>query len=161
MITIRFSKSLFLMFVGILTLCLIAPSMAAVTNYTIKSGDTLSSIARKYYGNSTLWTELQRYNNIPNADKIYTGDSLQIPDSATLQAMQKASTVSEKMSIASSAKSNNGTVPSSNSSNSSSNSSSSSSSASSNSPNGPNVTPTANNPRGVSYDALNGLDVDI
>lgn len=44
--------------------------------YTIKSGDTLSKIAEKY---GTSYKYLQELNNIPNADLIYTGDTLKIP----------------------------------------------------------------------------------
>lgn len=44
--------------------------------YTIQSGDTLSSIARRY---NTTVDELVRLNNIQNPNRIYAGETLLIP----------------------------------------------------------------------------------
>lgn len=43
--------------------------------YTIKAGDTLSSIANKY---STTVDKLVKLNNIENANKIYAGDKIRV-----------------------------------------------------------------------------------
>lgn len=43
--------------------------------YTVKAGDTLSGIAKKY---NTTYQELARKNNIPNPDKIYVGQKIVI-----------------------------------------------------------------------------------
>ena len=43
--------------------------------YTVKSGDTLSSIAKKY---NTTYQEIAKKNNIPNANLIYVGQVLKI-----------------------------------------------------------------------------------
>ena len=43
--------------------------------YTVKSGDTLSEIAKKY--NTTVQT-LVRKNNISNPNKIYVGQKIEI-----------------------------------------------------------------------------------
>lgn len=44
--------------------------------YTVKSGDTLSSIAKKYH---TTTAELAQINNIPDINLIYVGQQLLIP----------------------------------------------------------------------------------
>lgn len=51
--------------------------------YTVKRGDTLSSIARMYYGNSSKWTDIFNANKdvIKNANLIYSGQKLRIPNS--------------------------------------------------------------------------------
>jgi N-acetylmuramoyl-L-alanine amidase len=43
--------------------------------YTVKSGDTLSEIARKY---GTTISELAKINGIANPNKIYTGQKIKI-----------------------------------------------------------------------------------
>ena len=45
------------------------------TYYTIKKGDTLTAIAKKY---GTTVAKLKKLNNIPNANKIYAGQKLKI-----------------------------------------------------------------------------------
>jgi nucleoid-associated protein YgaU len=52
--------------------------------YVVKNGDTLGSICRKYYGNSTLSTKLAAYNNIKNANLIYSGQKLKLPSRSQL-----------------------------------------------------------------------------
>lgn len=49
------------------------------TIYTIVEGDTLSEIAERY---GTTYQILAEYNNIPNADKIYAGQKIRIPNSS-------------------------------------------------------------------------------
>lgn len=44
--------------------------------YTVGRGDSLSRIAARF---GTTWQELQRINNIPNADLIYVGQRLRLP----------------------------------------------------------------------------------
>lgn len=43
--------------------------------YTVKSGDTLSEIAKKF---NTTYQEIARKNNIKNPNKIYVGQVLKI-----------------------------------------------------------------------------------
>ena len=50
-----------------------------VIHYTIKSGDSLWSICRKYYGKPTLYPKLAAYNGIKNPNLIITGHTLKIP----------------------------------------------------------------------------------
>ena len=56
-----------------------APS--ASRTYSVRSGDTLSGIARKFYGNSARWTWIYAANRskIHNPNVIYVGEKLTIP----------------------------------------------------------------------------------
>lgn len=49
--------------------------------HPIVPGDTLSAICRKYYGDGSpaVYKKLAAYNNIPNPDLIYAGNTLTIP----------------------------------------------------------------------------------
>jgi len=61
-----------------------APQPVAQT-YVIVRGDTLWAICRKFYGEPTLCYALAQYNGIKNANLIYTGNTLYIPDKALLK----------------------------------------------------------------------------
>ena len=52
-----------------------SPTQPTTQTYTVKSGDTLSSIASKY---GTTYQELARINGISNPNKIYPGQVLKI-----------------------------------------------------------------------------------
>jgi LysM repeat protein len=47
--------------------------------YTIKSGDNLSHIARRFYGSAEKYTEVAKANNIENPDHIRVGEELKLP----------------------------------------------------------------------------------
>ncbi len=51
------------------------------STYKVKSGDTLGSIAQKYYGDRNLWTQIYRANRsaIPDKDRLLPGTVLTIP----------------------------------------------------------------------------------
>jgi nucleoid-associated protein YgaU len=53
---------------------------AAVT-HTVKAGDTLSAISKKYYGDATLWKKIVAANKdkVKETDKITIGSVLTIP----------------------------------------------------------------------------------
>lgn len=53
-------------------------------SHVIKSGDTLGSISRKHYGDSTLSLKLADYNEIKNPRLLYTSGKLKIPDKRLL-----------------------------------------------------------------------------
>lgn len=58
-----------------------AMEAAETTFYEVKSGDTLSKIAKKYYGNARLYPEIFEANRpmLTHPDKIYPGQVLRIP----------------------------------------------------------------------------------
>lgn len=49
--------------------------------YEIVAGDTLSAIAKRYYGNPSLYTRIHAANKelIPDPNKIYPGQKIKIP----------------------------------------------------------------------------------
>lgn len=49
--------------------------------YEIVSGDTLGAIAKRYYGNASLYTRIHEANKelIPDPNKIYPGQKIKIP----------------------------------------------------------------------------------
>lgn len=56
----------------------------AEKTYTVVSGDTLWGIARRYYGDGSLAWKLAGYNGIKNANLIYLGQAVAIPDKGLL-----------------------------------------------------------------------------
>jgi nucleoid-associated protein YgaU len=50
-------------------------------SYTVVKGDTLSGIAKKFYGKANLWTKIHAANKdqVPNPDVIHPGQVLRIP----------------------------------------------------------------------------------
>jgi nucleoid-associated protein YgaU len=58
-----------------------APTQA-VREYTIKSGDSLSKIAKQFYGNAAQWQKIYNANadQIKNPDMIFPGQKIKIPD---------------------------------------------------------------------------------
>jgi len=58
-----------------------AMEASGTTFYTVKSGDTLSKIARKYLGSARLYPEIFEANRpmLTHPDKIHPGQVLRIP----------------------------------------------------------------------------------
>ena len=58
-----------------------AMEAAETTFYTVKSGDTLSKIAKRYLGSARLYPEIFEANRpmLTHPDKIYPGQVLRIP----------------------------------------------------------------------------------
>ena len=54
-------------------------SKSTKTYYTVKKGDTLWGIAKKYYGNGSKYPTIAKANNIINPDNIKVGQKLLIP----------------------------------------------------------------------------------
>jgi len=52
---------------------------AGVKTYVVKSGDTLSKIAKEFYGDANKYMDIANANNISNPDKIDIGQELKIP----------------------------------------------------------------------------------
>ncbi|TFV94895.1 LysM domain-containing protein [Leifsonia flava] len=47
--------------------------------YTVVAGDTLSGIARRFYGDASRWKEIREVNGIADPKQIYPGQELTIP----------------------------------------------------------------------------------
>ncbi len=48
--------------------------------YQIRKGDTLWSIAMRFYGNGQRWIDIARQNGIRQADVLHVGQTLRLPD---------------------------------------------------------------------------------
>ena len=59
-----------------------APAPAAPRTYPVVKGDTLSSIAKQFYGDANKWRKIFEANGdvIKNPDLIHPGQVLKIPD---------------------------------------------------------------------------------
>ena len=66
------------------TTALVTKAQPASRTYTVRSGDTLSKIAAKFYGNPAHWTWIYAANRakIHNPNSIYVGEKLTIPNHA-------------------------------------------------------------------------------
>ena len=58
-----------------------APAASAETTYTVKSGDSLSKIAKSIYGDASKWHRIYEANRdkIKNPDLIHPGQEFTIP----------------------------------------------------------------------------------
>ena len=52
--------------------------------HDVRSGESLTSICRRYYGDASLLEELARFNDLANPDMLREGRRLRIPDAADL-----------------------------------------------------------------------------
>lgn len=57
-----------------------ATTSQATRKHKVIRGDTLWAISRKYYGDATLCWKLAKYNKIKNANLIYVGQTITIPE---------------------------------------------------------------------------------
>jgi nucleoid-associated protein YgaU len=59
-----------------------APKPAAARTYTVVKGDTLSRIAKQFYGDANKWRKIFEANGdvLKNPDLIHPGQVLKIPD---------------------------------------------------------------------------------
>lgn len=55
------------------------PAVTENKTYTVRSGDTLWAIARKFYGNGAEYTKIASANGISNPNLIYPGQVFSIP----------------------------------------------------------------------------------
>lgn len=63
------------------TAALVQHNQPATRTYTVRAGDTLSSIAQRFYGSPADWAWLYHVNSavVHNPDSIYVGQVLKIP----------------------------------------------------------------------------------
>jgi nucleoid-associated protein YgaU len=66
----------------------VAKPEAEGTFYDVKSGDTLSKIAKQFYGDANKYNQIFEANRpmLKSADEIYSGQKLRIPAQATVGA---------------------------------------------------------------------------
>ncbi len=62
---------------------------ATQRSYTVVAGDTLSGIARRFYGNAGLYGKLAAANSIVNPHLIHPGQVLTLPDVGSLPAAKE------------------------------------------------------------------------
>lgn len=69
------------------------PVKKVISNYTVKPGDTISSIAKKF---KITWNTIKWANNLEDSDKIFPGQTLTIlPTSGILHIISKGETLKE------------------------------------------------------------------
>jgi nucleoid-associated protein YgaU len=58
-----------------------APAAEVYETYEVKSGDSLSKIAKRVYGNASAWKKIFEANQdvLKDPDKIFPGQKLKIP----------------------------------------------------------------------------------
>lgn len=59
-----------------------APAAPPVRTYTVVAGDSLSKIAKRFYGDANQWKRIFEANRdiIKNPDLIHPGQTLKMPD---------------------------------------------------------------------------------
>lgn len=48
--------------------------------YTVKQGDTLMGICKRYYGTTTKYQEVMQYNGLDDSDMLYIGQQIKLPE---------------------------------------------------------------------------------
>lgn len=48
--------------------------------YTVKQGDTLMGICKRYYGTTTQYQEVMQYNGLDDSDMLYIGQQIKLPE---------------------------------------------------------------------------------
>lgn len=83
-----------------------------VRSITIRKGDTLSRISRKYSGKGSYYPQILLFNKISNPDLIYPGDRLLVPVSVkTVTARAKGDSSRSKVSRPKKALKASGAIP--------------------------------------------------
>jgi LysM repeat protein len=75
------------------TTALVTTDQPATRTYTVQPGDTLSTIAQRFYGNPADWAYLYKVNSaeISNPNDIYAGEVLKIPSDPPANASSSTS----------------------------------------------------------------------
>ncbi len=56
------------------------PQPSVYVNHIVQPGESLSSIAERYYGNKYRWEDLHQYNTVHNPDQLRVGQVIYVPD---------------------------------------------------------------------------------
>jgi nucleoid-associated protein YgaU len=56
-----------------------AESTVGYDSYTVKTGDTIMSICKNYYGTVSKYSEVVAFNHLEDADKLYVGQEIKLP----------------------------------------------------------------------------------
>jgi LysM repeat protein len=91
---------------------LVKKDTPASRSYTVRPGDTLSSIAQRFYGKSADWPWLYHVNEavVRNPDDIYPGETLKVPYGAPASAASYAPKHAKAAVLTSSASRLSGTL---------------------------------------------------
>jgi nucleoid-associated protein YgaU len=76
-----------------------AAAVSLPTQHQVKAGETLWSIAQKYYTSGYNWVDIAEANNLPNPNKILTGQKLVIPAVAVRQPVAVAEQAKVKPTV--------------------------------------------------------------
>lgn len=57
----------------------VAATVNEVKTYTVKAGDTIMGICKKYYGDTSKFNEVIAYNNIKDENFLYIGQQIKLP----------------------------------------------------------------------------------
>jgi len=57
----------------------IATSGGAEQPYTVQSGDNLSKVAKRFYGDANRYHDIAKANGIDDPDKLQVGQNLNLP----------------------------------------------------------------------------------
>lgn len=57
----------------------VAATVNEVKTYTVKAGDTIMGICKKYYGDTSKCNEVIAYNNIKDENFLYIGQQIKLP----------------------------------------------------------------------------------
>jgi LysM repeat protein len=94
------------------TEALVRHTRPASRTYTVRPGDTLSSIAQRFYGNSADWPWLYHVNasKVTNPNEIYVGERLKVPYHLPAHAASYAPRHARAATLSSSARRLSGTL---------------------------------------------------
>jgi len=65
------------------------------TIHVVKDGEYFSDIAERYYGNPKLWRALALINRAPDANRIYPGEKIILPDARIVAKIARAKRLSD------------------------------------------------------------------
>lgn len=71
----------------------------ALGRYIVRSGDTLQKISTKCLGSPSHWNKIAQYNQLTNPNKIFVGQTLEIPETASQFNQTALSTLSKNQHV--------------------------------------------------------------